>query len=165
MRIPDYLQGRHVWFQAFLHVPVPTASRFAQAVHVPGRQVAKGVLVKAGESYVLVVLPATARIDLSRLSQVLDGAPVVLAAEDELERVFGDCERGALPPFGRPYGLRTVVDASLSGCSEIICAGNTRHEGVRLRYRDYEALEAPTRARFATAAGPKRRRASHRRAG
>lgn len=165
MSIRDFLQSRHVWFQMILHAPVPSSTKLAQSVHVPGRQVAKGVLVKAGGSYVLAVLPATSRIDLARLSQVLDGVPVGLATEDEIGPIFGDCERGALPPFGRLYGLRTVVDASLSGASEIVCVGNARHEGVRLRYRDYEAVEAPTRARFATAPDPRRRRATHRRAG
>ena len=71
------------------------------------------------------------------------GVPVALASEAELERIFGDCELGALPPFGGAYGLRTVVDASLSAVSDILCASNMRHEGIRLRYRDYETLEAP----------------------
>jgi Ala-tRNA(Pro) deacylase len=54
-----------------------------------------------------------------------------------------------LPPFGRLYGLTTVLDASLSGGAEIVFVGNTRHEGVRMRFRDYEAIEAPIKARFA----------------
>src|SRR5206468_2116804 len=118
--------------------------------------VAKAVLVRAGESYALAVLPSTARVDLERLSEALDGEPVSLATEDELERVFGDCERGASPPFGRLYGVRTVVDCSLAAGAEIVCVGNNRHEGVRLRYRDYEAIESPARARFAITVDPRR---------
>jgi prolyl-tRNA editing enzyme YbaK/EbsC (Cys-tRNA(Pro) deacylase) len=124
MNIRDFLVSREVWFETLLHRPVPSASRRAQTVHVPGRQVAKGVLVRAGESYVLAVLPSTTRIDTERLSQVLDGLPVALATEDEVEQVFGDCERGALPPFGRLYGVRTIVDASLAAGAEIVCVGN-----------------------------------------
>lgn len=165
MRIRDYLQSREVWFQTFLHAPVASASKRAQTVHVSGRHVAKGVLVKAGGAYVLAVLPATAMIDLDRLSEVLDGLPVSLAGEDDLERVFGDCELGALPPFGQAYGLRTVVEASLAAGPEIVCMGNTRHEGVRLRYQDYEAVESPLRARFAAPPETRHRRESHRRAG
>jgi Ala-tRNA(Pro) deacylase len=164
MLIRDFLESRHIWFQTLLHAPMPTASQRAQSVHVPGRQVAKGVLIRAGESYALAVLPATARIDLARLSKVLAG-PVSIAREDELERVFGDCERGALPPFGRLYGIPTIVDVSLGSGAEIVCVANSRHEGVRLRYRDYEALEAPLRARFAIHADPPRRRAPQRWAG
>jgi Ala-tRNA(Pro) deacylase len=165
MCIRDYLESRHVWFETMLHPPAPSASKFAQTMHVPGRQVAKGVLVKTEGSYVLAVLPATTKIDLDRLAQVVSGRVVGIASEDEVERVFGDCERGALPPFGRLYGLTTLVDASLAGGAEIVFVGNSRHEGVRMRYRDYEALESPIRGRFALATTPKRRRTSHRRAG
>jgi Ala-tRNA(Pro) deacylase len=165
MNIRDFLESREVWFEMLLHRPVPSASRRAQTVHVPGRQVAKGVLVRAGGGYVLAVLPATTRIDTERLSQALDGLPVALATEDEVEQVFGDCERGALPPFGRLYGVRTIVDASLAAGAEIVCVGNTRHEDLRLRYQDYEAVEAPSRAHFATTPEPEHPRPTHRRAG
>ena len=111
-----------------------------------GRQVAKAVLVRSGERYVLAVLPATCRINLERLAEILGGLPVRIATEDEVEQVFGDCERGALPPFGRLYGLTTVVDASLAGGAMVVFVGNTRHEGVRMRFRDFEAIEAPVRA-------------------
>ena len=165
MIIRDYLRSRHVPFETLLHRPTPSATRLAQCVHVPGGRVAKGVLIRTGAGYVLAVVPATHRVDLDRLSVVLGTRELRLATEDELEPVFHDCERGALPPFGRLYGLTTVVDASLAGGAEIVVEGNTRHEGLRLRYRDYEAVEAPLRARFASAIAPRRRRPSPRRAG
>lgn len=157
MNIRDYLQSRHVWFESFLHRPVSTASRRAQSLHVSGRHVAKTVLVRAGETYVLAVLPASSCIDLERLSQLLNDVPVALATEDEIEQVFGDCERGALPPFGRLYGIQTIVDTSLAGGAEFVCVGNSRHEGLRLRFRDFEAVESPTRGRFARVNTPAQR--------
>ncbi len=165
MYIRDYLQSRHVWFETLLHPPVPSATKLARAIHVPGHSVAKGVLVRGDGNYALAVLPATARIDLNRLAQILSAPAVEIATEDEVEHVFGDCERGALPPFGRLYGLTTFVDASLAGGSEIVFVGNTRHEGMRMRYRDYVALEDPIRARFAATTTPKRRRPTDRQAG
>ena len=165
MGICEYLQSRHVPFRSFLHEPMPSATRLARSVHVPGRQVAKAVLVGAGGGYVLAVLPSTHRIDFGRLATVLGVPEARLAAEDEVGRVFSDCERGALPPFGRPYGLRTVVDASLAGSAEIVLEGNLRHQGLRMRFRDYEAIEEPLRARFAEPITPRRRRPKTRQAG
>ena len=158
MGIGEYLRSQHVPFEAFLHAPAPSATRRAQSVHVAGQRVAKGVLVQSGTGYVLAVLPATHRIDLAKLAGILGTTAVQIAGEDEVERVFHDCERGALPPFGRLYGLPTVVDASLSGGAQIVIEGNARHEGLRLRYRDYEAVESPTRARFAEPITPRRKR-------
>src|SRR5579883_123694 len=93
MWIREYLESRKVWYETLLHPPVPSATKLAQSVHVPGRCVAKVVLVKAGEAFVLAVLPATHRIDLARLGQVVGGDGVRLATEEEAEAIFKDCER------------------------------------------------------------------------
>jgi Ala-tRNA(Pro) deacylase len=164
MCIRDFLQANSVRFEVLLHAPAHSAAHLAGSVHVPGRSVAKAVLVKAGPSLVLAVLPATHRIDTARLAEVLGVDFLRIADEGELEAIFADCEPGALPPFGRLYGLQTVVDASLSGGSEIVFVGNTRHEGVRMRFKDYEAIEAPIKARFASPIDSRRPR-SERKAG
>jgi Ala-tRNA(Pro) deacylase len=107
MCIREYLRSRHIPFETLLHQPTPSATKLAQSVHVPGRQVAKSVLLRTADRFVLAVLPATHRIDLTRLAYVLDCPELRLATEDEVEHVFNDCERGTLPPFGRLYGLKT----------------------------------------------------------
>jgi Ala-tRNA(Pro) deacylase len=162
MRISEFLREQHVPFETLLHQPATSATKLAQSVHVPGKMVAKPVLVKAGAQYVLAVLPSTHRVDLEQLGQALGMPTLCVASEDEVERVFTDCERGALPPFGHLYGLRTVVDPSLDGGSEIVFEANLRHEGVRMRYRDFEAVEAPLRAKFATEIAPRQPRPLHR---
>ena len=85
-----------------------------------------------------------------------------LATEDEVAEIFWDCERGAIPPFGRPYGVPIVVDAALASLREIVTGGNTRHEGIRLRARDYLALENPLVARIGQVIQPPRRRLQYR---
>ena len=164
MCVRAYLQVQRVPFEVLLHRPTPSATRLAQSVHEPGHRVAKVVLLRAGERFALAVLPATRRIEWERLPEVLGTRAVGLATEDEVEAVFVDCQRGALPPFGRLYGLTTVVDSSLAEADDIVFEGNTRHEGLRIRFRDFEALEQPIRAQFATTITPRRPRRSHRRA-
>jgi Ala-tRNA(Pro) deacylase len=164
MSIRDYLRDRLVRFEVLLHRPAPSAARMAETVHVPGRTVAKGVLVQAGGSYALAVLPATHKIDLDRLRVILGVTELRVATETEVMGIFRDCERGALPPFGKLYGLSTIVDSSLAGSADIVFVGNTRHEGVRMRFRDYETVETPMRGRFASMISP-RQRPAHRRAG
>ena len=150
MYIVDFLRSRGVWYESLLHRPASSSTKRAGCVHVPGRRVAKAVLVKAGDSFVLAVLPSTSQIDLSRLSEVM-GEPaslVRLATSDELFERFPDCEPGVVPPFGRLYGLKTVVDLGLADSSEIVVGANTRHEGLRMLFRDFQTLEEPLRASF-----------------
>jgi Ala-tRNA(Pro) deacylase len=162
MCIRSYLRERRVPFEALLHRPASSATQRARSLHVAGSRVAKGVLLRASGGFVLAVVPATHRIDLQRLAEVLRVEALRLATEDEVGAVFSDCERGALPPFGRPYGLATVVDSALAAGPEVVLEGNTRHEGFRLRFRDYESLEAPRLARFSRPIDPRRRRPSRR---
>ncbi len=165
MTIREYLRKQSIPFSVILHAPAPSASRVAQAVHLSGQKVAKAVLFRSGTDFLLAVLPATHRVSLGRLAEVLGRPDVRLATEEELDRVFPDCEHGALPPFGRLYGLQTIVDSSLAASGEILIEGNFRHEGLRMRFRDFEQVESPQRARFAEETTPRRRRITPRRAG
>lgn len=171
MYLTEYLRSRRVWFKPLLHAPAFSAERLAARLHVSGRGVAKAVLINVGGEEWLAVLPACSRIDLARLAGALgrDSADVRLATADEVARRFSDCEPGAVPPFGRPYGVGTILDASLKD-SEIAFAAHTRHEALRMRLADYDIVEAPIHAEFATPLAPApaprpSRRPGHRRAG
>jgi Ala-tRNA(Pro) deacylase len=150
MYVEDFLRNQHVWFETLLHRPASCATRLASSVHVPGRGVAKSVLMKAGERFVLAVLPATARIDLSRLGRALgiDSSELRLANPGEILETIDDCEPGVIPPFGRLYGFETIMDDSLADNPTIVFGANTRHQGLRMRLHDYEILEQPLRAVF-----------------
>jgi Ala-tRNA(Pro) deacylase len=148
--IHDFLRSKQVWFEGLLYQPASSSAKRARNARITGRQVAKAVLVRAGNSLLLAVLPASCRIDLDRLSQVV-GSPVSeirLATPEELLATFPDCEPGVVPPFGRLYGLPTLVDSRLSEIGEIVVSANTRHEGLRMHFRDFAAIEEPAQASF-----------------
>jgi Ala-tRNA(Pro) deacylase len=149
MKLEEFLSGRGVAYERLHHRPAYAAKRVAQALHVPGKDVAKTVLLRTGAGYALAVLPATRRVDLQRLREDLRGEEVEVASEAEMGRVFPDCEPGALPPFGSLYHLRTVVDESLAEDEQIVFEGQTHEEAIRMAYRDYEALEHPLKGHFA----------------
>ena len=166
MYITEYLRSRRVWFKHLLHAPASSAGRLAACLHVPGREVAKAVLVRAGAEEWLAVLPSTSRVDMARLASALGADPSTLrlATPAEVARRFPTCEPGALPPFGRLFGVATVVDPSLA-TPEFVAAGHTRLEGFRLRTADFLALEGPTVAEFAAPIAVPPPRPAHRRAG
>jgi Ala-tRNA(Pro) deacylase len=141
----EFLRSRRVWFEPLLHRPASSSTQRAKSMHVPGRCVAKTVLIKAGDEFVMVVVASTSQVDLSKLSDLLrvPASDVRLAQLDELVGIFTDCEPGVVPSFGRLYNLATVCDASLAELDELFFAGNTRHEGLRMRSRDYLAIEEP----------------------
>ena len=149
MRIDEYLTGRGVPFTRLAHRPAYTANRVAQALHVPGREMAKTVLVRTGRGHVLAVLPATHRVDLDQLRTELGDQQAGLATEGEMEQLFPDCERGAIPPFGSLYHLPTLVDESLTEDEEIVFEAQNHEEAIRMRCRDFMDVEHPRLGHFA----------------
>jgi Ala-tRNA(Pro) deacylase len=154
----DFLRSRRIWFESMLHSPASSSTKRAHSVHVPGRRVAKTVLLKAGDRFVVAILPSTSRIDLERLGGILglSTAEVRLATSEELVGLFTDCEPGVVPPFGRLYEVETVFDSTLVEVDELVFGGNMRHEGLRMRSGDYIAIEAPVIGSFAAPIAPKR---------
>jgi Ala-tRNA(Pro) deacylase len=146
----EFVRSHRVWFESLLHRPASSSTRRAGSIHVPGRSVAKTVLIKAGARFVLVVLPSTRRIDLERLGEELGlaGSEVHLATLEEMGNLFSDCETGVVPPFGRLYQIETLFDSSLADVAEVVFAGNSRHEGLRMRTGDYLAIEQPSFGSF-----------------
>lgn len=108
----DYLESRGIAYEVVEHPHTNSAMRAAQAAHVPGDQVAKPVLLGDDHSYLLAVIPATHRLELDRLNQMLSRSLEMLP-EDEIEATFADCERGAIPPIGEAYGVDVVIDPVL----------------------------------------------------
>jgi Ala-tRNA(Pro) deacylase len=149
MRLDELLTERHVQFERLRHRPTFTANRMAQALHVPGKAVAKSVLLRAGSSYVLAVLPATHQVDLHSVREELGHEAVELASEREMERLFPDCEPGAHLPFGSLYNIPTLMDESLAEDKEIVFEGQNHEEAYRMSFQDYEAMEHPRKGRFA----------------
>ena len=148
MGLPDYLAEQQVCFERLLHAPAFSAQQRAKHLSVPGRQVAKCVLLAAPDGYVLAVLPAPQQIDTARLGALL-GGPVRLATDRELAQIFLDCEWGVVPPFGTLYGLPTLLDDALVPGDMIVFEGNTHVEAIRIRCADFERLERPRRLSFA----------------
>jgi Ala-tRNA(Pro) deacylase len=145
MNIPTFLEEEHCSFAVMEHPTTYTAQEMAHELHVPGREVAKTVLLRANGDYdfVVAVLPAHKRVDLQRVSELLGGSEVELASEADIAAHCPDCEPGALPPFGSRYGMRTIVDESLADDEAIVFEGNSHHEAIQMRFDAFRRLEEP----------------------
>jgi Ala-tRNA(Pro) deacylase len=148
MRVSQFLSEHRIAFETMPHPPAFTAQKRAKYLRVPGKQVAKCVLLDGPAGHVLAVLPATHLVDLERVANVL-GGPVRLADHNAIADVFRDCEWGVLAPFGTLYGLTTLLDASLDPEALIIFEAHLHAVAIRMRCRDFERLERPRRVAFA----------------
>ena len=149
-----HLAENGVKFVTISHSPAYTAQEIAASAHIPGREIAKTVIVKADDEMVMAVLPASFQIELERLKELVGAEKLRLATEEEFEGLFPLCEAGAMPPFGNLYGMRVFASESLAEDDEIAFNAGSHTELVRMKYADFARLVEPTVARFTTRPQP-----------
>lgn len=139
-----------VTYEMISHDPTMSSTRTAEACHVPGDCLAKGVVLRHDDGYLLAILPASHHIDMSDLKMQL-GHQVCLASEHEIAQLFCDCARGAVPPVGECYGLDVIVDDSIEAQREIYIEGGDHTTLLHLGREQFARLTAEAwHGRFTT---------------
>ena len=148
--LKEYLDSHGIRYISIRHSLAYTAQEVAASAHVLGRDFAKTVIVTSDEGLAMVVLPASRRLVLSDLREMMITDHVRLASEAEFKAAFPDCELGAMPPFGNLYGMPVYVAASLAEEPEIAFNAGTHTEVIKLAYEDFDRLVKPTVLDFVT---------------
>ena len=147
--ISKFLDSQHVTYQSFTHSRAYTAQGTAQAQHLSGKRLAKVVIaVVDNKKQIMAVVPASCRVDLERLGQLLNTSWIRLATEEEFKDAFPECELGAMPPLGNIYHLDVWVDETLKSCPTITFNAGTHAEIIQMSFSDFEQLVHPRMASF-----------------
>ncbi|HLT03176.1 MAG TPA: YbaK/EbsC family protein [Geminicoccaceae bacterium] len=145
-----HLESRGVEYQVVNHPMTASSSETAQSAHVSGNRIAKSVVLRDGEGYLLAVLPAAHHLSLEMLQDWL-GRSFALASEQEIGRLFPDCELGAIPPLGGAYDLDVVLDERLARLDEVYFEGGDHQTLVRIGGEQFRHLMASAKfGRFST---------------
>lgn len=147
-RLKKFLDERSVDYTLITHTRAITAQEIAAAAHVPGKEMAKTVVIKVDGEMTLAVLPASFQVDLGLLKTVVHAAAVELADEQEFKDTFPGCELGAMPPFGNLYGMRTLVADSLAEDESIAFNAGTHRELIRMAFKDFQRVVEPEIVEF-----------------
>jgi Ala-tRNA(Pro) deacylase len=134
-----FLDEHGVDYEVVMHPHTPSASRSAEAAHIPGDALVKAVVLENTGRHLLAVLPATRRLQLGRLHHVL-GEHVGLATEQEMSRLFPDCETGAVPALGAAYGMETLLDDSLAAQEDIYVEGGDHESLIHMSGDSFRSL-------------------------
>ena len=148
-RLENYLRENQVPFEEQHHPRVVSAQEVAASEHVPGRMLAKTVMVLADGEMVMLALPAPYQVDLEKAAVALGVDEARLAEEPEFEDSFPDCEVGAMPPFGNLYSVPVYVEKTLAEDETMVFRSGTHTETMSVSYSDFERLVEPTVAQFA----------------
>jgi len=151
-RLREFLDTHGVRYFVVSHSPAYTAQEIAAAAHVPGKELAKTVMVNIDGKMAMVILPASRQLDFELLRELTGTRNVELASEKEFAGLFPDCEIGAMPPFGNLFGMNVYVSEELEADDEIAFNAGAHTELLRLSYEDYKKLVHPEVAKLSLSA-------------
>lgn len=138
--LKEYLADAGVSYEILKHSPTRDSTQTAAIAHIPGEHLAKAVMLEDEDGrYLLAIIPSNQHVDLGELHRqfhILLG----LATEAELDKVFDDCEPGAVPPVGEAYGIDVMLDNSLEECPDVYFEGGDHVHLVHLNGKDFRQL-------------------------
>ncbi len=127
-------------FDLIEHRRTETAGAEALAIGVPPDEVAKTIVLVSRERFVRAVVPASTRLDLHKVRELLDDDQARLASEEELVFAYPMYELGAVPPFGVPAGDRVLLDRRLAKLDSVVLEAGSHSKSVRLKTTDLLTL-------------------------
>lgn len=147
-KLKAFLDENNIKYITIQHSSAYTAQEIAAIAHIPGKDLAKTVIIKINGKMAMAVLPASYKVSFDDLKEMLGANEVRLAYEQEFMDKFPDCEVGAMPPFGNIYGMDVYVAESLVEEEEIAFNACSHTELIKMDYSDFEKLVKPKRIKF-----------------
>ena len=147
-KLKDFLNSHNVKYVTIIHSTAYTTQEIAASAHIPGRQMAKTVIIDIDGKMAMAVLPASYKIDFNLLKKSIGADSIQLASEQEFEYLFPKCDVGAMPPFGNLYDMDVFVAESLTEDDEIAFNAGSHSEIMKVAYKDFERLVKPKIVKF-----------------
>ena len=142
-KLKEFLDSKNIEYVSIYHAAASTSQRIAATSHIPGKELAKAVVIKVDGKMAMAVLPASHSINFELFKKAVNVGKVELAGELAFVNLFPDCEVGAMPPFGNLYGMDVFVAKILSEDEEISFNAGTHTELIRMAYADFIKIVNP----------------------
>ena len=145
--VQQFLEQHSVKYDLVTHPHTGSSHETAEAAHVNEDHIAKAVIIRDAGSHAMVVVPASNWVELAHLQKELN-RDLELATEDELAKLFNDCEAGAVPPLGPAYGVETFLDKAITSLANVYFEAGDHVHLVRVTGNDFQKLLAGVRSGY-----------------
>ena len=149
-RVREFLDGSHLKYAMISHSAAYTAQEIAESTHIPGRELAKAVVVDLDGKLALAVVPASSHVDLFKLASCAGASFARVADENDFIDRFEGCQIGAAPPIGLIFGMDTYVDHALAREEWIAFNAGTHTDLIAMKFADYRRAARPKVVSIAT---------------
>ena len=142
-RIQLRLTEAKIPFSISHHEPVFTSEQAAAVRGVELCSGAKALVVKAGERFVMLVVPADRKLDSKKARSGIEVKSTRFATKEEV-LALTTLEPGSIPPFGSLFALPTFVDPALGLNASINFNAGDHAISIQMSFADYMLAENPT---------------------
>lgn len=144
--LSSYLDQRGARYEVLAHAHSRTSAETARSANVMAGHLAKSVILEdASGAVTMAVIPADKSLQVEALERMLGRKSLRLTDEERIAMLFKDCEPGAVPSIGMPWGIETVFDDELAE-SEVVYMESGDHERLlRLSHAQFHALMSAQR--------------------
>src|SRR5260370_1696264 len=141
-RLSARLQEAGIAFTVLRHQAVFTSEEAAAIRGSPLASGAKALVVKAGDEFVLLVLPADRKLDSRKARDVVHVKALRFASKEEVQNLTG-LQPGSIPPFGSLFALPSYCDPALGQDASINFNAGDHAISIQMSYSDYVDFEKP----------------------
>lgn len=146
-QITSYLDKRGAKYGIVTHKKVYTAYDAAQTLKKKLEQIAKNLIVQTDKGLVLVLLPASKRVDLKKLKKLMNAKgkgikKIEIPKEGVMLRVL-KVKPGALSAFGAMHKLEVYMDKGLQKAKKAIFSSGSFTDSLEMGLKEFEKLEKP----------------------
>jgi Cys-tRNA(Pro)/Cys-tRNA(Cys) deacylase len=120
-----------------LETSVRTVAQASRAVRVSPKEIVKTIIAVDGDRTIACIIPGDKRLDLKRLSMLIEGEPRIASPREVLERTGYTV--GGVPPVSLPENVLVVLDESVLENERVFAGGGD--EKTLLEFNPRELAE------------------------
>ncbi len=133
----EYLDSLLIDYILVPHRTSFTAQATAESAHIKDHTLSKVIVIGSGFRMSMVVVPANCIVLQSDLAQILNTPSLNIIPESQFADRFPECEVGAMPPFGKLYGMDVYAAKEILEKKSIIFNGGTHNLLIKMSTRDF----------------------------
>lgn len=134
------LEKNAIAHEVLEHRTVFTAYDLAQTLGMDLPSIAKTMLLKTNDGFVLVVVPSNKHVDIPKVKKAAMVSKISIATEKDMASKL-KIKPGALTPFGSVYHAVVIVDTGIAKQKKIVVGAGSFTESLLIKPKDLITVE------------------------
>lgn len=141
-KIEDLLSNLNIKYKKFEHAPVTTSEDAARIRDKDISSGAKSLVFIADDEPILVVVPGDKRFNTKRFKAEFKIKDLYMADTEKLKDITG-LIKGAVPPIGKIFGVKTYFDQSFTNKDIVAFNAGSLTISIEMRANDLISASDP----------------------